>query len=277
MKIETSDTGAVTVTVRQSWLNDATTCAERGRRMIIDPTRSITADSAAIGTTVHAGIEAAILGNDVGDAMLQAWDEIAREPIKRTLGWSDHECVAEAVRMFRMWDRDIRPHIGDPVHVEHGFNVHWFDLRVGDRDVAVRISGTIDLITTTSLWDWKTAGRKYSAKEKQDTAIQPTAYAVAANRLELLDWPCEFTYGVMVRGKDETQMLSVRRTRNHEVWLARLVEPLVRQAVLVGTDNSWPVNDTHSLCSERWCSWWADCKGAALAPTDLHQPTIKEK
>jgi hypothetical protein len=269
VRLAVTDTD-ITVTLRQSWINDAMTCQERARRMIVNPEASITSDSAAIGTAVHAAIEAAINGNDPEHALADEWDVLLAEPMNMTLGWSPSEMRAESQRLYGMWERDIRPHIGTPRHTEMYFDVPWFTTDVLGRDVNVRLSGTIDLVTDEGLWDWKTSSRKYAAADKQNTAVQPTVYSIAANALELHEMPVTFSYGVMLRGKNETQILRVRRTRNHEVWLARVVEPLIRQALALGTDMTWPVNDTHNLCSQRWCPWWSSCKGQALSPTDLY-------
>lgn len=270
MRLDTNGDGTLTVSLRQSWINDALNCQERGRRMIVEPELRTTSDSAAIGTTVHAGIEAAIKGYDPLLAMSEELGKLVAEPMMMTLNMSNGQMLAEALRMFDMWERDIRPKIGEPLHTEYTFDVDWFTTQVLDRHVNVRLKGTIDLITTTAMWDWKTAGRKYQAREKQNTAVQPTVYAIAANRLGFHEWPVTFNYGLMVRGKDDTQILSVHRTRNHEVWLARVVEPLIRQAIGLGTEMTWPVNDSHALCSQKWCPWWSACKGAALTNSDLY-------
>jgi hypothetical protein len=268
MKIRRDDDG-ITVTLRQSWINDALNCQERGRRMIIQPEASITSDSAAIGTAVHAGIEATINGQDGLLAIADEWVKMREEPMKQTLGWSPGEMYAESIRMFDMWCSDIQQKVIDPLHTEHYFDVDWFTSELLSERVNVRLSGTIDLVTARDMWDWKTSARKYQPREKQNTAIQPTVYSIAANRLGLLEWPIRFNYGVMLRGKAETQILTVHRTRNHEVWLARVVEPLIRQALALGTDMTWPVNDSHALCSQKWCPWWSSCKGSALTNSDL--------
>lgn len=270
MRIEHHDDASMTVYLRQSWINDALNCQERGRRMIVEPELRTTSDSAAIGTAVHAGIESAINGHDPLLSIAESLGQMLEEGMTMTLNMSRGQMLTEAIRMFDMWVRDIRPKIGQPLHTEYTFDVEWFTTQVLDRKVNVRLKGTIDLITTTGLWDWKTAGRKYQAREKQNTAIQPTVYAIAGTKLGFFEWPVTFNYGLMVRGKDDTQILSVHRTRNHEVWLARVVEPLIRQAIGLGTDMTWPINDSHALCSQKWCPWWTSCKGSALTSSDLY-------
>jgi hypothetical protein len=62
------------VFVRQSWLKDMLLCPERSRLSVLQPEFRTQNDSAAIGTAVHAGIEAVLTqrcsGADAPDVSL---------------------------------------------------------------------------------------------------------------------------------------------------------------------------------------------------------------
>jgi hypothetical protein len=82
------------------------------------------------------------------------------------------------------------------------------------------------------------------------------------------EYPVTFKYGVLVRG-GKGQIVPVHRNESHADWLREQVRPLVRTALLIGTDESWTKNDTHYLCSQTWCSYWSVCKGSKLSPADI--------
>jgi hypothetical protein len=268
MKIQQTDDG-YSVRVRQSWINDAMMCNERGRQAIVRPEWSKPNDATILGTAVHAGIAAHLLGSPDGVKVAHnTLNELLAEPFMRTK-YSDEQLHDHIIELMAEWQRAIEPLTGDVVAVEKEFEFvldEFMDERLGR--ITVVGAGTIDLVTTTGLWDWKTAGRKYSAKEKQSQAIQPTMYASAAVALGWLEYPVQFNYGVLVRS-GRAQVLPVHRNESHTDWLREIVRPLVRTSLLVGTDTSWAKNDTHYLCSDTWCPWWSICKGSKLSPNDI--------
>jgi hypothetical protein len=268
LKIEQNEHG-YSVRVRQSWINDAMMCNERGRQAIVRPEWSKPNDATILGTAVHAGIAAHLLGSPDGVKVAHnTLNELLAEPFMRTK-YSDEQLHDHIIELMAEWQRAIEPLTGDVVAVEKEFEFvldEFMDERLGR--ITVVGAGTIDLVTTTGLWDWKTAGRKYSAKEKQSQAIQPTMYASAAVALGWLEYPVQFNYGVLVRS-GRAQVLPVHRNESHTDWLREIVRPLVRTSLLVGTDTSWAKNDTHYLCSDTWCPWWSICKGSKLSPNDI--------
>lgn len=269
MRIESTDT-TVTVYVRQSWINDALMCAERGRQAIVRPEWSLPNDATILGTAVHAGIAASLVG--AGESTKVAKDELDRllqEPFQR-VKYENEELYEFSTALCRKWEREIAPTLGDVMFVEKEFEflLDEYDDPVIGKRVYVWGKGTIDCVTKTAVWDWKTAARKYSAKDKQSQAVQPTMYATASVVEGWHEYPVWFKYGVMIRG-GSTQVVSIHRNESHADWLREQVRPLVRTACLVGTDYSWVKNDTHYLCSATWCSWWSICKGSKLSPEDI--------
>jgi len=226
-------------------------------------------DATILGTAVHAGIASILEGTGNGTTVAhEKLNELLAEPFMRTR-YSDEELHDHARELMSEWERDVAPHVGEVVAVEKEFSFllgEMDDEKIGH--VRIFGKGTIDLVTTTDVWDWKTSGRKYNAREKQSQAVQPTMYSAAAVAMGWLEYPVTFKYGVMVRG-GKAQILPVHRNESHAEWLRNIVSPLVRTAVLLGTDTSWTKNDTHYLCSATWCPWWSICKGSKLSPSDL--------
>jgi len=268
MKIE-SIAGGHEIRVRQSWVNDAIMCNERGRQGIIRPEWSQPNDATILGTAVHAGIASVLMGDADGNAVAhQTLNELLAEPFMRTK-YSDEQLHDFVIELMSEWKHGLRPHVDEVVGVEQEFEFvldEFDDIHLGH--IRIVGTGTIDLVTKTSLWDWKTAGRKYNAKEKQSQAIQPTMYSAASVAMGWLTYPVTFNYGVLVRG-GKAQLLPVFRNESHTEWLRDMVRPLVMTALSLGTDTPWVKNDTHYLCSQTWCSWWSICKGSKLSPNDI--------
>lgn len=282
MRIETCEDGSMDVFVRQSWINEAVTCPERGRFGIIDEEASLPNDATVLGTAVHGGIAADLQAKLDGahDGLCKAdaieiayatWATEAALPM-RWVKYNAHQIHNYIPALMGMYYDGLRRHvINEVVAVEKEF-VYQFDtftLRDG-RDVRVWAKGTIDYVGNGAVpaWDWKTAGQPYKAWEKQRQAVQPTVYAGAVVALGYATWPVRFNYGVMVRDKGH-QIVPVERNLRHLEWARMEVRPFIHMALTMGTTQSWPRNDTHFLCSEKWCSWWGQCKGAAVTADDM--------
>jgi hypothetical protein len=266
------------VWVRQSWLDTAMRCPERGRLASTLPEwDEITSDSALIGTGAHYGIEQVIRGRDASKIEQIAYDYVIEyaEPVKWTKYSTLTECADHAARCAAAWREHIMPVAPlENARAEVTFHVPLYEHRTGR---TVGIEGTIDLVPTDgTLWDWKTAARAYRQRDKQRFAVQPTIYALAAvmgglQSAVTYSWPMTFTYGVMVRGSKEStaQILTVQRTEAHADWVRRRIETYVDLALGHGLDKSWPmVDENNYLCSQTWCPWYTICRGAHLSPAE---------
>ena len=268
MKLRENEDGSIDVFIRQSWVNDAIMCNERGRQAIVRPEWSMPNDATILGTAVHAGIATILEGKGKGvPAALEELNKLLAEPFRR-VKYTNEEMYDHVHELIAEWEKNIAPHLGNVTGVEKPFTFELDKFNLSDKQIRVNGIGTIDCVTDTAIWDWKTAGRKYSAKEKQSQAVQPTMYTTAAVALGWLEWPATFKYGVLVRS-GKAQVLEIHRNESHAEWLRDIVRPFVRSTLLLGTDEPWSKNDTHFLCSETWCSWWSVCKGSKLSPGDI--------
>lgn len=273
------DSNCISVYVRQSWLNEFRTCAERARWSLTHESPST--DLAMVGTAVHAAIEQWIdfplmSIDDIGDAAAKAWAEtVASEPNARWTRMTFEDGEQEARRLARSWHANLRHKVDAPIAVEQEFCVRFVETEWLGTPVVVYLTGTIDLVQKHSLTDWKTSNRKFSWRDSQSHNIQSAVYAVAAQRMGVLDYPITMDFAVLLRGTDNVDICTVRRDATHESWLRRMTLSAVRQMLTMGADNEWPMNDTHALCSPDWCSAWADCKGAHLP--HIPYPTRRSK
>ena len=254
------------VYVRQSWLNDMAICPERARLGIVRPEFRTGSDATIIGTAIHAGIESVLDGrsSEFGD-MLQVvaneYETLETTNYKKTN--IDEAKIPEYLEAMSLaFYNDILPQVELGGKVEHYFKV---PLGITVQDYAVWLEGTMDYIAPSGLiWDWKTSSRAYYIKDKQKSAIQPTVYGYAAQYEGLASGPVtNFNYGVMVRNSpSKSQVASITRTQGHYDWLKYFVRGAVGSCLKVGTDSEWFMNDSSTLCSSSWCSYWSICKGA---------------
>lgn len=260
---------------RQSWLDTAMRCNERGRLSLVKPEFALaTSDAALIGTAAHAAI-AEVLNNELGAAHIgdsaraHALSLCETEEVYWTKWTLPGQLADHARRCAMAWASTICPHVAPGGLVEHEFRIPLFE--VAGRTVG--ITGTVDYAAPDgTLYDWKTASKKYNQREKQRAAIQPTVYAVAAMHGALgelpYQYPIRFHYGVMVRGEAAatTQIIDVMRTHAHESWLIDHLRTYVDLADGLGVMRPWPRYEDHYLCNATWCPWWSICKGARLSP-----------
>jgi len=265
------------VFVRQSWLKDVLLCPERARLSYTKPEFKVTNDSAAIGTAVHAGIEA-ILTNTVplvdGPIVsLAKFRQLESESpgINHTNINPDH-WHGHVVALTNAWIQDIYPRVPSGGFCEKSFEVFTGESVNG---YELWFEGTMDYLHPNGVWDWKTAARKYSLLEKQTQDVQASIYSFAANKMGVVKEKSIFNFGVMIRGSNATgQIVSVSRSKAHGDFVIKQAMSAVAYAFAmtnntgVPTDERWLVNDQHYLCSQRWCSWWSVCKGAHISEPD---------
>lgn len=278
MRFERADDGSLNVYLRQSWLSNARDCLEKARHLIHN--ESISSDAAVIGTAVHAGAEVACLDGTVADthvvaAAVNEWNRlVTEEPIK----WVKYDVEsgrAEVARLAQSWHRNLRQYVTSPRFVEHNFDVLFDQYELNNEQINVRLKGTIDLVQFDSLWDWKTSSKKFSWRDKQNDSIQASLYAAVAVKEGWLEYPVSFSFGVLMRGTNDSQVVTVKRDESHTQWLKEQIRPIVNMALAVGSDQRWPTNDTGGLCSPVWCDNWGSCKGIHL--DHIPYPTRKAK
>lgn len=274
--------------VRQSWLNDVMICPERSRLGVVMPEWRQGSDATHIGTAVHAGIEH-YLNNDnettaYGSAMGELERLIAEEPFKLNSTNGEAEMREYVAKLLRTFLDDVAPSVVKGGVTEQKFGAKLYDMPADeslpfDAQPSVWLGGTIDYIDPNGVvWDWKTAGRKYSQGEKQRQSIQATAYAHAVvENGWAKDFPVLFRYGVVTRAtKSVGQIVDVVRTKAHVDWFKHQVQSIVQPSLAVGLDKPWIANDQHGLCSEKWCPFWSICKGSRLSDFDNNNTTIEE-
>lgn len=267
MKIETAADGRAVYTFRQSSLKDLDLCGERARRNMLglDPARET--DAAAVGTAMHTAIETCLAEHNDGQALtlsdtLDIWEsEFAILSHLPNFHWVKYDSVT--ARKFGRtvttnWYEQILPTIpADPATL---LEEHFSLILDEDERRVVKLSGTIDYIRGNDLRDWKSSGRKWQRWEHQRWDIQASVYTWAAHQLghaELDRGVMAFEFDVMLdKGADRLVV-----TRTEADWTFMHDKVMAAIPLLEANLPSWPLNDTHALCSETWCPAWSGCKG----------------
>jgi hypothetical protein len=260
VRIESGDDGITRVYFRQSWINNFLLCNDRAR---LDVESDETNEAAALGTSWHGGIEAALRGEADTPSQVAEASIGVLQALEHTFEYDDltHD---KACQHLRHWSKMLRTQpefvslYDNPDRlIEQAFEVHLDTMG----DVELYLVGTIDAIDNpTCVIDWKTSSRKYQRWEKQRWAVQPTVYAEACRQMGWVnDEKVDFRFVVFERNlaRDAPETIRVTRGPGHTAWLTRM---LWRAYDLRQLD-TWPLNDQHALCSEKWCPAWSQCKG----------------
>lgn len=264
------------VYVRQSWLGDMMICMERGRLADIKPEFKTGSDATIMGTSVHYGIEQVLSGNattgDIADVSVYKLGQLMSEGGWKHVNIKPDDMIPLTAVMSDAWVKDLLPYVVEGGRIEQNFAVPTGRSVQIDVDKVYELwfSGTIDYVDPMgTLWDWKTAARKYSQSEKQKQSIQASVYAFAAVALGYTDWDVQFNFGVMTRShKSQGQLVPVIRTKAHGDWVVEQATNMVTSALRIGHGTPWPQNDQHYLCNKDWCPWWSVCKGARVSDVE---------
>lgn len=268
--------------VRQSWLGSFLMCPQRSRYELTMPSMRRGSDATAIGTGVHSAIEGYL--NSTVDSLadmqelarFEVTKELEDENIKRTEISQDMDNVFLCVdAMVDGWWNTIRHYVPKGGLIEHKFQA---PLNATSNGIELWLEGTMDYVSPDgTIWDWKTASRSYSMKEKQKQSHQATCYITAARTLGLVDngpEPTIFRFGVMVRqSTPKVQIVTVDRGPEQVEWLRRQVASVATMATMIPTTLDWAMNDQHNLCSPKWCEFWSICKGVHWNEQTMEPPS----
>lgn len=231
-------------------------------------------DVAAIGTAVHAGIEATLKGQgpkaaDAIEASLDAaWDS---DTLKITEVADMAEAVKVSWRIYTRWRAEILPELAglEIIDVERRFTLPVID----DTARSIRIQGTYDMLDNLGrIWDWKTGNRDVAGREawkyrRGYASVQHVLYPWAAEIIRRDEDPLEkpgllwhqFRYCVVPRGGGNATTLDLTVSGDDCRFL---LDEIRRICLLIEADlPSWPLGPTDWHCSPKWCPAWSECRG----------------
>lgn len=277
---------AMTVHVHQSDIKDWLGCGHQAFLKKQVHTGRFETDAATCGTVLHKVIETELdegMFYDEQDCVrfgLQYFLELLETYVaegstySRSSHGTDQKAITVIDRLCRSWYRsDDRIEL---LGMEDGALLPEWDfdvplgIRVGGRDVYV--TGQSDLLVVGhKVIDWKTASQSYKRWEKQRWDVQPTVYTYAAHYEGLLV-PNKFGEFVFEYHVFDTkgstvgppEIIGVKRSPANWDWLkVQITNMLMVMEAL--PEGPWPMDDTHVLCSPKWCPVWEHCKGQVVS------------
>ena len=253
--------------VRQSAIKTSDMCLERWRRDVFSNEPERIKDASMLGTVCHSAAEDALTSlidvaegygaapmslEDTTDAFTYYWED-AVPTIQVWNNYNADSALAAGLEKVTNWYNEIFPQVM-PVQVEYTFNVPLIE----DDERVVRLTGTVDLVEKDRLWDWKFPSRDYTRDRWQYDRwdVQSIAYCYA------MGIP-NFSYAVM--HPDGVGRMDLVRNQQHFDWLRTKVLALCR--LLESQTGAYPLGDNGWWCSDKWCEYFAQCKGATIGGT----------
>lgn len=257
----------------QSWLNTFMLCPEQARLEMLGELPRKESDATAIGDSLHTAIEMVLNeevrpdeGVDVAIARLE--ELMALENFQFVQIKTPETAIRTLENVWWTWHDEIMPELPETKYVEMPFQAQLWQ----DDTTIVKLGGSMDFVDENChIWDWKTANRPYDQWQVDRYKIQPTAYTLGLLlSLESKEMPADFDpdkinfhYAVVLKGNQKGHSIySTTRGPAEWTWLTEQIKSIV--ALIEADLPRWPLVDQHALCSPKWCTNWANCKGAAF-------------
>lgn len=248
-----------------SSINLYLTCAEHWRRKYIDKEPQTSTPALLVGSAFHGTVERAVveraplpaLWPQVWAAKLEA-DGAAVEWGVETpeQHFNDGLRLVSAEPVQRMVDA-IRPQVdGDGACIER-------KMQIEVPGVPVPVIGYIDIVTDDGVpGDFKTSKTKWSQADAEGE-IQPLFYLAALHQAGRPSPGNMFRHFVVTKTKEPTAtVIEHTHTWDEIFWLYDLIRRVWR-----GIEAEvYPTNPNAWLCSQKWCAYWADCRGKRWRP-----------
>ena len=248
-------------------------CAENWRRHYVAKEPTMSTPALVFGSAFHQTVEDYIAWKadserlrTSGHPSIEAlWQQVWRAKVEaeQNVDWgaeSPDEHYADGRRILTHKDvlalvDGIRPKVDDAgLFMERKITLNV-------PGVPVPIIGYIDIMTSDGVpGDFKTASMAWS-DQKAKEELQPLVYLAALNQLGIKVPNLTFRHFVITKAKvPKVQVIEHRHTWNELFWMFELI-----RSVWKGIEREvYPLNPGSWLCSPKYCSFWAECRGRGL-------------
>lgn len=241
-------------------------CAYRWGKSFLEGSNSIPNSRAAIGTAIHAGVEAmwteAIKTGTkdpnlsmMTDAAMQSWKEETHDGVAFGDGETDGTCAVEILNGTETFVEDILPFSSIPTAVEKFYKVDLIHPLVSE------VGGTIDYITKDTIGDLKTSKRKTGPDGHR---VQQSIYKYLANA-NGENIKHNLIQQVVLKKQPEGAILTLDADIDNAKYL---INGILDTLDLVAKDVA-PIetllrpNASSMFCSPRFCSHYDTCPGVS--------------
>jgi hypothetical protein len=262
--------------IRPSSVESFYGCSYQWGKAFLEGITSIPNSRAAIGTAIHAGVEA--MWNDaiankkkdpnlsmMTDAAMASWKEETHDGIQFGAGEDEGSCAVEIIKGTEAFVEDIVPFTSVPKAVETFYEIPL------EHALVSSLGGTIDYLGTDTIADVKTSKRKSGP---EGHSVQQSLYKMLANA-NGENIKHNLIQQVVLKKQPEGAILQLEADIPHAKYL---VNTLLDTLDLVVKDVA-PIetilrpNPKHVFCSEKFCAHYRTCPAIKgnLKPAEVIQ------
>jgi len=262
--------------IRPSSVESFYGCSYQWGKAFLEGVTSIPNSRAAIGTAIHAGVEA--MWNDaiangkkdpnlsmMTDAAMASWKEETHDGIQFGNGEDEGSCAVEIIKGTEAFVEDIVPFTSVPKAVETFYEIPLEHVFVSS------LGGTIDYLGSDTIADVKTSKRKSGP---EGHSVQQSLYKMLANA-NGENIQHNLIQQVVLKKQPEGAILQLEADIPHAKYL---VNTLLDTLDLVAKDVA-PIetilrpNPKHVFCSEKFCAHYRTCPAIKgnLKPAEVIQ------
>ena len=250
------------IRIRPSAVETFYGCAYQWGKTFLEGSSSIPNSRAAIGTAIHAGVEAmwneAISSGKkepnvsmMSDAAIDAWKEETHDGIQFGTNETEEGCKLEIIKGTQAFVEDIVPFTAIPSATEEFYKV---DI---DNPIVAELGGTVDYITNDTIADVKTSKR---SKGAEGYSVQQSLYTylAKANGVPVKN---NLIQQVVLKKQPEGSILTLEPDEEQAKYL---VNGILDTMELIAKDVA-PIetllrpNPKYMFCSDKFCAHHSTC------------------
>lgn len=248
--------------LRPSSVESFYACSYSWGKAFLEGVSSIPNSRAAIGTAIHAGVEAmwneAIASKKkapnlsmMTDAAIGSWKEEVKEGVKFGDGENEGSCAMEIIKGTQAFVEDIVPFTSIPTATEEFYKINI------DNAFVKELGGTIDYISHDTIADVKTSKRKTGP---EGHTVQQSLYKMLANA-NGKNIEHNLIQQVVLTKAPSGAILQLDADEDQAKYL---VNGILDTMTLIAKDVA-PIetilrpNPKHVFCSEAFCAHYKSC------------------
>ena len=267
------------IRIRPSAVESFYGCAYQWGKTYLEGSSSIPNSRAAIGTSIHAGVEAMWIDamangkkdpnlSMMTDAAMGAWKEEAEKGMQFGDGENEGSCAVEIVKGTEAFIEDIVPFTTIPRAVEEFYKI---DI---DHPFVSELGGTVDYISSDTIADVKTSKRKSGP---EGHTVQQSIYKYLANE-NGANVKHNLIQQVVLKKAPEGAILQLEADIPQAKYLINgILDTLdLVHRDIVPIETILRPNPKHMFCSPKFCAHYNTCPAIKgnLKPAEVVQ-TVK--
>lgn len=274
MSIKLNNTDIV---LRPSSIDNAQQCAYQWAKVFLEGVITIPNSRAAIGTGIHAGVEAlwteAMTSGRkepnlsmIHDAAVESFNEESKKGMRYDDGETIDTCHQEIINGTSAFVDDLVPFLDIPERVESRFTINL------EHPIVKAISGTVDYCGNGNLDDVKTSKRKPSTP---NYVTQQSIYKMLAEA-EGVEVKRNRIQGVVLTKNPYGIILDLEPNVDQAKYLVNnLLDKIeVFAQDIVPAETIFSCNTKYYLCSKKYCSLHGSCPATKRTANAVEKPKL---